>query len=84
MNSFTQLLLQADMAAETRLLFKDEKIFTVIVVILVVWAGISAYLVLMGRKVKKLEREVAELSQKQNLGGQGAVEESSIDVKRNS
>lgn len=84
MNSFTNMLLQADVASETRLLFQDEKIYTVIVVILVVWAGISAYLILMGQKVKKLEREVAELSQKQNQGGGEAVEERRIDVKRNS
>lgn len=83
MNSFTNLLLQADMAEETRLLFKDEKIYTVIAVILIVWLGISIFLILTGQKVKKLEKEVAELKQKQNLGGSDAVEERRIDVKRN-
>lgn len=84
MNSILHLLLQANEAAtEARLLFKDEKINTVIAVILLVWLGIGAYLILTGRKLRKLEKEVQEMGKNRNLGGAGEVEEKRIEVKRN-
>ncbi|MEY3441777.1 MAG: hypothetical protein RLZZ519_58 [Bacteroidota bacterium] len=44
-------------------LFADEKSNTVIAVMIVVWLGIVVYLLLSGRKLRKLEKQLAELKQ---------------------
>lgn len=46
-------------------LFADEKSNTVIAVMIVVWLGIVVYLLLSGRKVGRLEKQLAELQQRQ-------------------
>ncbi len=45
-------------------LFADEKSNTVIAVMIVVWLGIVVYLLLSGRKLRKLEKQLAELKQR--------------------
>lgn len=45
------------------IMFASDKIFTVMIVILIIWAGILLMLFLTGRRVKKLEKEVAALNQ---------------------
>ena len=45
-------------------LFADEKSNTVISVMIVVWLGIVVYLLLSGRKLRKLEKQLAELKQR--------------------
>ncbi len=44
-------------------LFADEKSNTVIAVMVIVWLGIVVYLLLSGRKMKQLEKQVAALKQ---------------------
>jgi len=39
----------------------DSKIFNVMVIVLVVWFGIAAYLVTIDRRVRKLEKDINEL-----------------------
>ena len=48
-------------------LFADEKSNTVIAVMLIVWLGIAVYLLLSGRKMKQLEKQVAALKQQREL-----------------
>jgi CcmD family protein len=45
-------------------LFADEKSNTVIAVMIVVWLGIVVYLLLSGRKMRTLEKQLAELKQR--------------------
>ncbi len=62
-------------------LFKDEKINTVIVVLVIVWAIIAGYMFFAGRKISKLEQEVADLKEKHALRDQG--EEKRIEIQNN-
>ena len=74
--------LQSDpLNPDRRFLFADEKINTVIVVVLVVLAGLATYLLLSGRKVGKLEKQLAELEARQPKAEQ-QTEVESIEVKK--
>ncbi len=48
-------------------LFADEKSNTVIAVMVIVWLGIVVYLLLSGRNMRKLEKQVAELKQQRGV-----------------
>ena len=50
-------------------LFADEKSNTVIAVMIIVWLGIVVYLLLSGRKMKQLEKQVAALKQERGSKG---------------
>jgi hypothetical protein len=58
LNSFTGLLLQAD-AASTGLLFRSDKIYTVLGVMLIVWGAVLFSLIRIDLKLKKLEEKKA-------------------------
>ncbi len=86
MNSISNLLtalMQAGPATEDRrFLFADEKINTVIVVLMVVLVGIGAYLILTGRKVRKMEKELAEMGSQSTPSGSGIHDVEAIEVKK--
>ncbi len=48
-------------------LFAEEKSNTVIAVMLIVWLGIAVYLLMSGRRMKQLEKQVAALKQQREL-----------------
>jgi|GEM_PF-3600394 hypothetical protein len=58
LNSFTGLLLQAD-AASTGLLFRSDKIYAVLGVMLIVWGAVLFSLIRIDLKLKKLEEKKA-------------------------
>lgn len=65
-----RLLLNSQMpnvAKVRKWLFADEKSNTVIAVMVIVWLGIVVYLLLSGRNMRKLEKQVAELKQQRGL-----------------
>lgn len=49
---------------EGKFLFKDEKINTVVMVVMIIMVGIAVYLFLMGRKLTKAEKELTEIRKK--------------------
>lgn len=81
MNSALNLL-HGLMDANDGLLFKSEKINTVIIVVMVVWVGIAVYLILSGRKLSKLEKEVAQMKEQYNQKERESVEETNIHLQR--
>ena len=62
MNNLLSMFLQVP--AEQKWLFQSEKIYTVLTVVLLIWAGILGYLVFSLRRLGKLERELEKLSSK--------------------
>ena len=66
------ILLQAP--SPDHFLFRDGKINTVFVVVLIIWGGTLGYLLLSGKKVSRLEKKANEiqesLKQKQNQNKQ--------------
>jgi|GEM_PF-7007737 len=80
MNSALNLL-HGFMDANDGLLFRSEKINTVIIVVMVVWVGIAAYLILSGRKLSKLEKEVARMKEQYNQREQEEAEETNIQIQ---
>lgn len=62
-------------------LFKDEKINTVIVVLVIIWAIIAGYMYLAGRKISKLEKELDRVKESRGSGGQD--EGPRIEVQNN-
>lgn len=74
--------MQSLMQTQEKFLFKDEKINTVIVIIMVIWIGIAAYLLVTGRKVSRLEHEVKNLQQRWQSSEAGTKAETTIEVKR--
>ena len=62
-------------------LFKDEKINTVIVVLVIIWAVIAGYMFLAGRKIGKLEQEVERM--KANESSRGQEGGTRIEVQNN-
>jgi len=58
LNSFTGLVLQAD-AASTGLLFRSDKIYAVLGVMLIVWGAVLFSLIRIDLKLKKLEEKKA-------------------------
>ena len=47
-----------------KFLFKDEKINTVVMVVMIIFVGVAVYLLLMGRKLSKAEKELTEIRKK--------------------
>ena len=84
LDSISSLLLQAGTTPDRRFLFADEKINTVIVVVLVVLLGIGAYLLLTGRKVRRLEKELDQISSQTGGTTSGSEASAPIEVKRRS
>lgn len=83
MNSLLNILqglLQAPEAQEAWL-FKNEKINTVIVVVMVIWTVVAAYLLLSGLKLRKLEKQVAEIRDRHNQMEGERVEETTIEIQ---
>lgn len=56
MQAWAVILLQDD-----KLLFKSEKIFTVLTVVLIIWLGIVALLLSMNKRINKLENQQQKL-----------------------
>ncbi|MCE3008000.1 MAG: CcmD family protein [Bacteroidetes bacterium] len=53
-------LLSLLQATPDGLLFRSEKIFAVLTVILLIWVGIIVYLLLTNRKISRLERRFSQ------------------------
>ena len=82
MNNFASITAPF-LQSQQQFLFKDEKINTVIAVLVLVWIGIVLYLIFSGRKLKKIEGEVASLRQIGNQSRSGGVEKgSSIEISQ--
>lgn len=81
MNSFLNILNGFLAPDPNSFLFKDEKINTVIVVLVIVWAIIAGYMFFAGRKISKLEKEVADLTEKHAGRDQG--NEKRIEIQNN-
>lgn len=45
-----------------KLLYKSDKIYTVMTVVLIIWIGIIAYLILLNMKVTKMEKKLKDLN----------------------
>lgn len=45
---------------QNKILFQSEKIYTVLIVILLIWIGIIIQLLLIERKLKKIEQKYQE------------------------
>jgi CcmD family protein len=60
--------LASGVVADKRLMFASDKIYTVMIVILIIWTGILLALFFTGRKVMKLEKEVEQLRAGQKQG----------------
>lgn len=54
------------LAQNESILFRNDQIFTVLAVALIIFVGLVLYLVLMDRKVRKLEDKVKDLDSKQS------------------
>lgn len=81
MNSFLNILNGFLAPDPNSFLFKDEKINTVIVVLVIVWAIIAGYMFFAGRKIGKLEKEVAEMKERHGRKDKG--EETRIEIQNN-
>ena len=44
--------------ADERFLFRSEKIFTVLAVLLIIWMGVVFYLVFLNKKISRLEKQI--------------------------
>lgn len=80
MNSFLNIF-SGLLQTQDKFLFRDEKINTVIVVITVIWLGIITYLLISGKKLKKLENELADLKNKTSGSSREPI--NSIEVENN-
>ncbi len=63
MNTLLTILLQAP--TEAHLLFRSDKIYTVLGVMLIIWTGVLLMMIRQQRKLSKLEREIKEFSDEQ-------------------
>ncbi len=67
MNRFLNILNGFMAPDPNSFLFKDEKINTVIVVLVIVWTIIAGYMFFTGQKISRIEREVADLKEKYSV-----------------
>ncbi len=81
MNSFLNVLSGLLRPDPESFLFKDEKINTVIVVLVIIWAVIAGYMYFAGRKIGKLEQEMTRIKEDQSRKGQS--EGARIEIQNN-
>ena len=81
MNNFLNILNGFLAPDPESFLFKDEKINTVIVVLVAVWAVIAGYMFFTGRKISKLEQELDRMKSQQ--ADRGEKEEKRIEIQNN-
>jgi hypothetical protein len=60
MTIYLFLLTQAP-SLEDKILFQSDKIYTVLAVILLIWVGIIVQLLLIEKKIKRLEQEIKNM-----------------------
>ncbi|MCB9231920.1 MAG: hypothetical protein H6581_09670 [Bacteroidia bacterium] len=58
---------------ENELLFRSDKIYTVLVVVSLIFSGLIVYLFLTDRKVGKLEKQVEDMVKNSNTEGEESV-----------
>ena len=63
MKALLTILLQAP--TESHLLFRSDKIYTVLGVMLIIWTGVLLMMIRQQRKLSKLEREIKAFSDEQ-------------------
>lgn len=54
------IFLQAASAQDESLLFRSDKIYAVLAVMLIVWLGAVAHMIWLNRKIGQLERQLPE------------------------
>ncbi len=61
--------------SDESILFRNDQIFTVLAVLGIIFAGIAVYLLIMERKVRKLEKIAKELRERNNEQRQGTKDQ---------